>query len=120
MVLVGAILVGVCVVVVDCIVVIAVKCIGKDRCTGKRICKRFQRLNFVQSVNTAMPAEAKLFFLYLFPNLSDMAKQFTLGTLSDQDKYGEHFVWRSVVVFVVILGVICVRLCFIVVVLSVV
>ena len=91
MVLVGAILVGVCVVVVDCIVVIVVKCIGKDRCTGKRICKRFQRLNFVQAVNTAMPAEANLFSLYLFPNLSDMAKQFTLGTLSDQDKYGEHF-----------------------------
>ena len=42
------------------------KCIGKDRCTGKRICKRFQRLNFVQAVNTAMPAEAICFFYIFF------------------------------------------------------
>ena len=51
---VGAIRVGVWVVVVDGIVAFVVNCVGIDRCTGK---KRFQRLNFVQAVNTAVPTE---------------------------------------------------------------
>ena len=67
--------VGVCVVVVDGIV----NCVRIDRCTEKSF-QRFQRLNFVQVVNTAVLAELWFKDNY-FLNLPDMAEylQSTLG-----------------------------------------
>ena len=54
LVLVGAILVGACVVVVDGIVLVVGNYVDIDRCIGK---KYFQRLTFVETVNTAVTAE---------------------------------------------------------------
>ena len=68
---VGTVIVGVCVVAVDGSVVVVVNCVNIDKCTEKR----FRRLNLVQAVKTAVPAE-----LCYFLNLPNMAEQlqFTL------------------------------------------
>ena len=52
----GTAIVDVCLVVVDDIVVVVVNCVGIDRCTEKCF-QRFQRLNFMQAVSTAVSAE---------------------------------------------------------------
>ena len=58
---------------VDGIVTGLVNCVGIDICTEKKCFQRFQRLNFVQTVNTTVLAE--LWFKNRdFPNLPDMAE----------------------------------------------
>ena len=44
---------------VDSIVVVVVNYVGIDRCTEKTWFQRFQRLYFVQTVNTTVPTELR-------------------------------------------------------------
>ena len=54
---VDTVIVGVWVVVVAGIVVVVVNCVEIYRCTEQKYFQRFQLLNFVQTVNSAVLAE---------------------------------------------------------------
>jgi len=71
--------------------VVAMNCVGIERCTEKKSFQQFQRLNFVQAVNTAVPAELwfKNSYLFILPDMTEHL-QFTLG-----DTIRPYYIWRT-------------------------
>ena len=70
---VSSVILCVCVVMVDGIVAVVVYFVSIDICTEDKYFQHFQRLNFVQAVNT--PAQFQLKFKDSdFPNLPDLAE----------------------------------------------